>query len=284
MNLITAYGAPFHIHLSSNSDLLPKNFKWTTEDTPIKVFIDGAISAGLSYQKKPEEKKVAWVCESRSIFYEWGIKKEIFTDPRNIKILEQGYDALFFSDKEYCSQSSKFHYAMAGSNLPWCKNQQVFPKTKLVSMVASPKKMTKGHLLRHEYAEKFLHHIDLFGGALGSRRIGSDSSPWPDKSEAINDYMFQIVIENDSYSTYFTEKLTDCFATGTIPVYWGAPDIGEHFNMDGIIVLDNTFDIKSLTPELYQSKINAVQDNFNRVQNMIGADDLLFNKINGIKL
>ena len=27
-----------------------------TEDTPIKVFIDGAISAGLSYQKKPEEK------------------------------------------------------------------------------------------------------------------------------------------------------------------------------------------------------------------------------------
>jgi hypothetical protein len=54
--------------------------------------------------------------------------------------------------------------------------------------------------------------------------------------------------------------------------------------MNGIIVLDDTFDIKSLTPELYQSKINAVQDNFNRVQNMIGADDLLFNKINDIKL
>jgi hypothetical protein len=135
MNLMTAYGAPFHINLSSNSDLLPKTFRWTREDTSIKVFIDGAIPAGLDYQKKIGEKKVAWVCESRSVFYEWGIKKEIFNDPRNVRILEQGYDALFFSDREYCKQSPKFHYAMAGSNLPWCKNQQIFDKTKLVSMV-----------------------------------------------------------------------------------------------------------------------------------------------------
>jgi hypothetical protein len=280
MNLMTAYGAPFHIHLSSNSDLLPKTFRWTREDTPIKVFIDGAIPAGLDYQKKIGEKKIAWVCESRSVFYEWGIKKEIFNDPRNVRILEQGYDALFFSDREYCKQSPKFHYAMAGSNLPWCKNQQVFNKTKLVSMVASPKKMTKGHILRHEYAEKFLQHIDLFGGALGSRRIGSDNSPWPDKSEAINDYMFQIVIENDSYSTYFTEKVTDCFATGTIPIYWGAPDIGDYFNMDGIIVLDEHFDITTLTPELYYSKLSAVKDNFHKIKNMIGADDYLYASIN----
>jgi hypothetical protein len=280
VNLVTAYGAPFHIHLSSNSDLLPRDFRWTQEDTPIKVFIDAAIPVGLDYQKKPGEKKIAWVCESRSIFYEWGVKKEVFNSPSSVRILEQCYDALFFSDRQYCTQSPKFHYAMAGSNLPWAKNQQVFNKTKLVSMVASPKKMTKGHFLRHEYAEKFLPYIDLFGGALGSRRIGSDSSPWPDKSEAINDYMFQIVIENDSYSTYFTEKVTDCFATGTIPVYWGAPDIGEHFNMDGIIVLNEQFDIKSLTPDLYYSKLDAVKYNFNLVQNMIGADDLLFRKIN----
>jgi hypothetical protein len=120
----------------------------------------------------------------------------------------------------------------------------------------------------------------LFGGALGSRRIGSDNSPWPDKSEAINDYMFQIVIENDSYSTYFTEKVTDCFATGTIPIYWGAPDIGDYFNMDGIIVLDEHFEINSLTKELYYSKLSAVKDNFNRVQNMIGADDYLYGFIN----
>ena len=42
---------------------------------------------------------------------------------------------------------------------------------------------------------------------------------------------------------YFTEKLLDCFATGTIPVYLGAPDIGKVFNIDGIITLSDEFDI-----------------------------------------
>jgi len=279
MNKMTVYGAGFYTHLSSNSDILPKIFIWTTEDTPIKVFIDGAISHGLNYQKKPGEKKIAWVCESRSIFYEWGIKKEIFNDSENIKILENGYDALYFSDREYCTKSPKFHFAMAGSNLPWCKNQQIFPKTKLVSMVASAKKLTKGHLLRHEYAEKFLNKLDLFGGALGSKRIGEGNSPWPDKSETINDYMFQVVLENDSYSTYFTEKVTDCFATGTIPIYWGAPDIDDYFNIDGIIILNENFDIKTLTPELYYSRIEAIKDNFERVQKLESSDDQLYQLI-----
>ena len=282
MNKMTLVGSAFSSNYSTNSDLLPKKFRWTQEDTPIKVFVDAAIPHGISYNKKSGEKKIAWVCESRSIFYEWGVKKEVFWDPQSIKILEGSYDALFFSDREYSKLSPKFHFSFAGSNLPWCKNQKIFDKTKLVSMIASSKRLTSGHLLRHTYAQKFSKHIDLYGGAFGSKRIGDDSTPWPNKSEAINDYMFQIVIENDSYSTYFTEKITDCFATGTIPIYWGAPDIGEHFNMDGIIVLDDTFDINSLTPELYQSKMYAIKDNFERVQKLEGADDQLFNLIRGI--
>ena len=33
--------------------------------------------------------------------------------------------------------------------------------------------------------------------------------------------MFSVCIENDVYDTYFTEKILDCFATGTIPIYKG---------------------------------------------------------------
>jgi hypothetical protein len=91
--------------------------------------------------------------------------------------------------------------------------------------------------------------------------------------------MFSIVIENDKYETYFTEKLTDAFVTGTIPVYWGAPDIGKVFNMDGIIELTPDFDPKTLTRELYESKIEAMADNFERVQNMTSADDILYQLI-----
>lgn len=277
MNKMTAIGAGFHLHLSGNSDLTPQTFNWTSEDTPIKVFIDSAIIPGIEFIKPKNEIKVAWMGESRAIFYEWYVKEHVFKSKQVVELLENSYDALFFADKDYCKLSPKFHFALAGSNLPWCKNKQIFEKSKMTSMIASTKQITKYHILRHKYAEKFKNNIDLFGGALDSKRIGI--GPWGDKSEGLNDYRFHIVVENDSYSTYYTEKLTDCFATGTIPVYFGAPDIGDYFNKDGIIILDDNFDINCLTSDLYQSKIDAVKDNFERVQNLVGADDLLYKAI-----
>ena len=62
------------------------------------------------------------------------------------------------------------------------------------------------------------------------------------------------VFENGQYETYFTEKLLDCFATGTIPVYLGAPDIGNYFNKDGIIDLTDEFEVSD---EIYFSKMDA---------------------------
>ena len=57
--------------------------------------------------------------------------------------------------------------------------------------------------------------------------------------------MFSVTIENDKYETYYTEKLTDCFATGTIPIYWGCLNISQYFNPKGIVILNtnNLFEI-----------------------------------------
>ena len=51
------------------------------------------------------------------------------------------------------------------------------------------------------------------------------------------------------------------------------------FNKEGIIELIPGFDINVLTPELYYSKLEAVRDNFNRVKELISADDQLFEAI-----
>ena len=71
MDYMQGIGAPFSIEYSSNSNLKPKKFEWTNQDSPIKVFIDGAIPHGINYRKKPGEKKIAWICESRAIFHAW---------------------------------------------------------------------------------------------------------------------------------------------------------------------------------------------------------------------
>jgi hypothetical protein len=194
--------------------------------------------------------------------------------------ISTAYDLVITSDKQWLGRAPNIHYCPAGSNLPWIKDQQIHTKTKLVSMVASAKTITFGHKLRHEIAERFKDQIDVFGGAANTQRVGESKQPWKDKEPLIVPYMFSVVIENDKYNTYYTEKVTDCFATGTIPVYWGPDDIGTVFNEDGIIRLTPDFDPKMLTKELYESKMDAIKDNFARVKALESADDQLYKIIN----
>jgi len=275
MNMIQAIGAPFSVDFSSCSNKLPELFRWTTDDKPVKVYIDRGIALGLQEPKKEGENKIAWVCESRAIFH-LSYPREVWMD--QLEQLSNSFDLVVTSEKELCKfDNIKFSYA--GSNLPWLPIKYS-KKTKNVSLIASPKKATFGHVIRHIIAENKKDQIDIFGGASGSKRFGfSDTNPWPDKSEAICPYRFSLAIENDSYKTYYTEKVTDCFASGTIPIYWGTPDIGDYFNMDGIISLTPEFDYSILTEELYESKLEAVKDNMEKVSRLQNADDYLYKLI-----
>jgi hypothetical protein len=165
-----------------------------------------------------------------------------------------------------CEKYPKINYALSNA-APWVVDRQIFEKTKLVSMVSSNKSMVPGHIKRLEFVNKFKDQVDLFG--RGIRDISC-------KEEALKDYMFSIAVENAVYDTYFTEKITDCFATGTIPIFYGCRGITEYFNEDGIIFLDDNFDISSLTEDLYYSKMDAVKDNFERSLNLPVAEDFIY--------
>jgi hypothetical protein len=91
--------------------------------------------------------------------------------------------------------------------------------------------------------------------------------------------MFSIVFENASYDNYYTEKITDCFSNGTVPVYWGDPKIGESFDMGGIILWDDSFDPSILNVDLYNSMIGSVRNNLYKVSVIESADDILYNQI-----
>lgn len=47
------------------------------------------------------------------------------------------------------------------------------------------------------------------------------------KYEVLSRYQFCLCFENMAMMGYVTEKLFDCLYAGTIPIYWGAPDIAE---------------------------------------------------------
>lgn len=137
------------------------------------------------------------------------------------------------------------------------EQQQVYNKSKGTSLVTSSKAMCPLHILRMQLARELA--VDVFGTAVGK---------WVEPIEYLKDYRFSVVIENNIDDYYFTEKILNCFATGTIPVYIGARKISTFFNKAGIIECNpesirNV--IKSLNEDTYNQLLGAVNDNFNRV-------------------
>jgi alpha(1,3/1,4) fucosyltransferase len=68
------------------------------------------------------------------------------------------------------------------------------------------------------------------------------------KSETLAGYRYALCFENATLNGWITEKIFDCFFSGTIPVYWGAPDIELYVPPDCFI------DMRQFSgyPELHQ--------------------------------
>lgn len=269
---IQAIGAPFNVNQSSCGTRVPKHFRWTSNPEKIRVYIDHAISGGLHGSA---EYKYGWTCESKII------APNVIQDIKNrTDEYKKYYSKIFTFDEELINlDPSFFVYCYAGSNTPWTPEEDygLHKKTKLVSFLCSPNSMTEGHRYRLNWAERLKDKVDMYGGACGSRTIGgSHCYHHRKKTEAMKDYMFSIAIENCKVDCYFTEKLTDCFVNGVIPIYYGSKNIVKHFDENGIIFLDENFDVSSLSKEVYMSKIESVKENFEKALRMNLADDNIY--------
>lgn len=256
MNLI---GGGFQHAYSSSGWSVPKHIEWVKgeESAPISVYIDGTI---INANVNKNKKNYAWIAESSSI-----VDNVIEWVKSNLSEVESKFESVFVHDGRLLELSPKFKFVIPNA-VPWIEEPSIYPKNKLISMIASNKRMCKGHLFRQEIIEKYKGRVDHFG--RGFRQIRK-------KEEGLVDYMFSIAMENDNYPNCFCEKVTDCFATGTVPIFWGAPNIGDIFNIDGIILLED-FNIDDISPELYYSKMDAIKDNFNRVKDWPISEDYMY--------
>ena len=261
-------GEPFDYRHSSCSDLTPTLFEWSRDEQECDeiVCVDSGI-VGMFESEDIPENRFAWLCESPVVI---GNVYDMIRE--NHDVLLDYYEAIFTCDKELADQHERIHLIQSGSNLPWIKEKKLYDKSKNVSIVASNKNFTVGQKLRHELVENHADQFDVIGSISGDR-VGSGVF---DKLEGYQDYRFSVVVENCKHDNYYTEKITDAFATGTIPVYWGSDSVNEVFNSDGIIMLTDDFDFSQLTEELYQENLGAVKDNFERVNNLKMTDDELY--------
>ncbi len=99
----------------------------------------------------------------------------------------------------------------------------------------------------HYFAQKKAINVFGYGWDGYSFGISHISSPLENQSyrgtvkgpkfPILAQYDFCLCFENSSFPGYVTEKIFDCFATGTIPIYRGAPNITEFLPEDSFINL-----------------------------------------------
>jgi hypothetical protein len=265
---IAAFGSPFSHDVSSCFGREPKKFTWSydnTGDTDIEVYMDNSLLKGFHSKSK---NKFLWICESSTVS-----QPQLELIKNNKDQFQDCYKKIFIHDRRYLNVCENMEFVPCGSNMPWVKLPKLYDKSKWMSLICSGKNFSKGHQYRNYLMEKFkstTYPIDYFGRHF---------NPFERKEDVLNDYYFSITIENGKYETYFTEKIMDCFATGTIPVYYGTNDIGDYFNKEGIVILQENMDLSLLTKDYYHSKYEAVKENFEKCMNHQMADDYLYDKI-----
>ncbi len=233
-----------------------KYIEWVKDPSLEKTFyVDNWIPQGITDNVNGE--KYAWLLESKHV------TPNIVEDVKNrYQDYFKVFKYIFTHNKDLLDLDPRFKWCPA--NGFWIKDPKVYPKTKMISFITSNKNFTEGHSERLQWVQKIGDQVDLFG--RGFNEIET-------KEEGLCDYMFSVVIENGFYNSYFTEKILDCFATGTIPVYKGCPNIGNYFNMDGIINLSDEFDVSE---EIYYSKIDAIRENLEKVKEIEVLEDFIF--------
>jgi hypothetical protein len=239
----------------------PELFEWVRKyDENHLVFTDFSLHH-VDHFNNP--KKYAWLLESPEI------------TPNAYQYIAKNYDKfdmVFTFSKDLLEISDKFVLIPYGGCWIDVEDRIIHEKSKDISIILSAKQTTVGHRFRHTILKTF-PALDYFGF----------NNPIEKKITALKDYRFSIVIENCQKDYYFSEKLIDCFITGTIPIYWGCQSIGKFFDVQGILTFNNLEEleliINSLSDELYVSKLDSIKNNFFEAKKYLVADNLIYDKI-----
>lgn len=237
--------------LTRPQGLSPRYLEFVSDGTGIfDLFTDCPESLVLAQWKPHDRPRGFWIQEVDAL------RPDLYTTLRKPSSAEKyfkryKFDYIFTQDIDLCTTDDRFRFLFGmGSSL---KVPSIYPKSKLCSMITSNKNILPMHKKRLQIAKHFAGSLDLFGRG---------HNPVQFKEEALSPYMFSIVVENFISKAGFTEKLLDCFLTGTIPVYLGATAIDDFFDGNGIVKLNDQFSLSELTPDLYYQRISSIRRNF----------------------
>ncbi len=164
----------------------------------------------------------------------------------------------FIGDKNDLPEPFVEHFGYMWHSRP---PKEITIKNKLMSIIVSEKKITSGHLYRHQLVQKIIElnlPIDIYGRGSRqynySRVIGkfNDAEPY-------ENYSFSICIENTNCNHYFSEKVITPLMYNCMPIYLGCKNLHNYLEEVIILVGDVQKDIQTImtilnNPTMYYKK------------------------------
>jgi len=252
-------GEPSSCHKGKN-----KYVKWNFTNKPVSdtCFITDLCLDDI-YKASGVKRKVAWLLEPRVIHgevYDW-IEKN-----------NRLFDFVLTFDKHLLSKGQNYLYYPHGRC--WINKYEETQKENKISTIASGKNFAEGHQLRHKAIAKFKEDISVYGRGY---------NPVEDKEESLLKYKYSLTIENCRQPGYWTEKIVDCFATKTIPIFWGDNAVDDYFDSNGIIYFNDLDEleviinnIKENGDQIYNEKKEAIESNFLTVEEYRIPEDWIY--------
>jgi hypothetical protein len=224
---------------------------------------------GISNNFRDRDKSISISIDTASVDQTANLKVFVQIEPQSIRntlpqIVDNKdmFDLILAWDEDIlnlCSNSKRFIYGDL-----WVDLERLNPnKENKVSFLMSNKSWTKGHRFRHE-VYSLLENINVCNGFSVDRHM---SPPRIESKNSIFDrYKYSIIIENEQNNNWITEKLIDCLATKTIPLYWGASNVGEFFDTKGIIQFNTLEELEhilsnDLSSEHYENLEHTLNSN-----------------------
>jgi hypothetical protein len=256
-------------HCHTSSDRESPLMEWVRNDYNSYDFVFLTDTSLRVLETIKDKRCFAWLLESPAItknYYEYVEKNH------------NRFDTIYTFKKDFIEKFQNSKFLPVGGC--WIDNNDkgthFDQKQKKLSIVASPKKQTEGHKLRHSVIGSYGDKIDLYGRGY---------NPIPNKIPSLKQYMYQIVIENTKEDYYFTEKLIDCLQTGVIPIYWGCPSIDKFFDINGIITFNNVDElgeiINNLSIDDYNNRKESIINNYEKSKEFLYSEHYLIKKYMG---
>ena len=273
---------------SHGKNLTLENFYTNNLSDNFNFYINSDIEKADFWIVFEDLKKDVEYCEvpKENVIYlnnETSFKKDYFFEIHMIEFLNQ------FKYSYGCYPTLKKNHINTIPFLPWMihanHGDTIFKKTELnydffsnlqktdkkieLSVICSNKRHTENHKLRVEFLNILKNHFKdkllWFGNGINEIE---------NKFEVISNSKYHIVLENDSKYNLISEKLYDSYLGLSFPIYYGAPNVNDYFDINSLSMI-NINDINGsirtienvINNNFYDKNINLLNSEKEKVLN-----------------